>query len=170
MALSGIYPHLQGARLEEAGTTEDFAPGTCTGDNQGGNWIYAQASEAIAIYDLCDISTALVNQAKPTTDLDVDAKVPMLGIPQVAVASGEYAWFWRGPGGGVGRGIKVNAALNCAKDVLLGVTDTDGIVDDDVVTDDMIAGLTLVATINTAAAEGSVATTILAWNLNEGIT
>lgn len=169
MALSGIYPLLQGARFEQADSSPLFATHTCCKDNQGGEWIYAQADEAIAAHDLCKISTAATAQAEPVAAGDIDALVPKLGIPQVALADGEYGWFWRGPGGGVGFGIKVNAALNCAQDVLLFATATDGVVGDAVVTDDCIAGLTICATITTAAAAECYATIPLAANLDEGV-
>jgi peptidoglycan biosynthesis protein MviN/MurJ (putative lipid II flippase) len=170
MALSGIYPAtLQGARYEETSTTALFETGACSIDNQGGQWVYGKASEALAAYQLSIISTAAVRLVQPAAAADIDAKVPMLCIPQVIVASGEFAWFWRGPGGGVGKGIKVLAATSCAQDVLLFATATDGVVDDAVVTDDCIAGLTICATITTAAAAECYATTLLAANLDEGI-
>ena len=170
MALSGIFPvMLATARYEETSTDAKFETGTCSMDNQGGMWVYAKASETIAAYVLSKISTGAVRLAQPVADPDINALVPMLGIPQVAFASGEFGWFWRGPGGGVGKGIKVLAAANCALNVLLFATAVDGVVDDAVVTDDAIAGLTLCASITTAAAAECYASVCLSCNLDEGV-
>lgn len=176
MALSGIYPiDLVQARFEETYTSltvagfPGFQVGDACRDNQGGNWIFAKASEAISAYQLCKISKAATPLCEPVAAADIDSIVPMLGIPQVDIASGSYGWFWRGPGGGVGKGIKVLAALNCVTDVLLFATATDGVVDDAVVTDDCIAGLTICETITTARAVECRATVPLSCNLDEGV-
>jgi len=178
MALSGIYPVINAqARYEETytaidGTDKSFPggnPGDASYDNQGGQWVFAKASETISAYQLCKISTAATPLAEPVKAADIDALVPRLGIPQVGIASGSYGWLWRGPGGGVGHGIKVLAATNCAQDVLLFATATDGVVDDAVVTDDCIAGLTICATITTAAAAECYASVTVACNLDEGV-
>lgn len=169
MALSGIFPSLPGVGFETSGTDALFPTGFSVRDNQGGEWIYAKTSETVSAYQLCKISTAAVRLAQPVAAADIDALVPLLGIPQVDIASGSYGWFWRGPGGGVGKGIKVLAALNCAQDVLLFATATDGVVDDAVVTDDAIAGLTICATITTAAAAECYASMTITCNHDEGI-
>lgn len=175
MALANIYPAtLTGAKYEEAYLSTEaafsqFLPGDVSIDNQGGQWVYAQSSESIAAYQLCKLSTAATTLAQPVAAADIDALVPLLAIPQVAVASGSRGWFWRGPGGGVGRGIKVLAATLCVTDVLLCATATDGVVDDTIVTDDVIAGLTICATIVAAAAAECRATVPLSCNLDEGI-
>lgn len=176
MALSGIYPAtLTQARYEETYTSltvagfPGFNPGDVSLDNQGGIWLFAKASEAIAAYQLCKVTSAATPLGEPVAAADIDSIVPILGVPQVAIASGSYGWFWRGPGGGVGRGIKVLCATNCAQNVLLFATATDGVVDDAVVTDDCIAGLFLCVTITTATAAEVYATIPLAANLDEGV-
>ena len=175
MALVNIYPAtLTSARYEDAYVSTDanfnsFLPGDVSIDNQGGQWVYAQASETIAAYQLCKLSKAATTLAEPVAAADIDSIVPMLAIPQVNIASGSRGWFWRGPGGGVGRGIKVLAAALCVTDVLLFATATDGVVDDTVVTDDCIAGLTICATVTGAAAAECRATVPLSCNLDEGV-
>lgn len=180
MALSGIYPAtLVQAQYEATytaidGTDPSFPggqPGDVSIDNQGGYWIFAKASEAITAHALCVLSKAAVPLAVMAAAGDIDSVVPTLGIPQVAIAEGSYGWFWRGPGGGVGHGIKVLALTLCATDVLLFATATDGCVDDSVVTDDCIAGLSLCST---NAAGGTVATECrasipISCNLDEGV-
>jgi len=170
MALSGIFPVMLGtARYEETSTDAKFETGTCSMDNQGGMWIYAKASETIAAYVLSKISTAAVRLAEPVKTTDIASLVPMLGIPQVNFAIDEFGWFWRGPGGGVGKGIKVLAAASCVKDVLLFTTATDGVVDDAVVTDSAVAGLTICATVTSAAAAECYSSVMLACNQDEGV-
>jgi hypothetical protein len=155
--------------LNDGTENYNFKPGDVSIDNQGGHWIFAKANEALSAYELCKLSSAAIPLAIAAAAADIDAVVPILGIPQVDIASGDYGWFWRGPGGGVGRGIKVLAAANCAQDKLLFATATDGVVDDAVVTDDAIAGLFICATITTAAAAECYATTFIAANLDEGV-
>jgi len=176
MSLSNVFSvDLVGVNFEK--TVEDltsgvvgvYEPGTSATDNLGGKWVFAKANEAIAAYQLCKVSSAAVPLAEPVAAGDIDAIVPILCIPQVAIASGSYGWFWRGPGGGVGRGIKVLAATDCAANKLLFATAVDGVVHDAVVTDDAIAGLFICATITTAAAAEVYATTIISANHDEGV-
>jgi hypothetical protein len=176
MALTNVYSIVPvGVDFEVTATAIDgtvpggFKPGDGAIDNQGGHWIYAKANEALSAYQLCKISSAAIPLAIAAAAGDIDSVVPILGIPQVAIASGSYGWFWRGPGGGVGRGIKVLAAVDCAENKLLFATATDGVVDDAVVTDDAIAGLFICATITTAAAAEVYATTIISANHDEGV-
>lgn len=176
MALSNIYPAtLTQAQYEQTYTSltvagfPGFFPGDVSIDNQGGKWVFAKTSEAVSAYQLCRLSSALIPLAIAAAAADIDSVVPYLGIPQVDIASGSYGWFWRGPGGGVGRGIKVLAAASCVLNVLLFATATDGVVDDAVVTDDCIAGLTICATVTAAAAAECLATIELSCNLDEGV-
>lgn len=144
-----------------------YNPGDVAFDSQGGQWLFAKASEAIDAYALCVLSNALIPLAVEAEAADIATGPKLLGIPQVAVASGNYAWFWRGPGGGVGRGIKVLAANATAGALLHPLSGTPGAVDDANVDEGVIAGLTLAATATTLAATECVATTILTCNLTE---
>ena len=173
MALSGVYPAtLTQARYEETYTSltvpafPGFSPGDVSIDNMGGQWVFAKTSAACAAYALCTLSQAnipLAAEATTTTIADFPVK---LGIPQVAVASGSYGWFWRGPGGGVGRGIKVLAA-NATLAKILYTTATAGVVDDANVDESVVSGLTLTATVTTQDSIEVSASIPLACNLVE---
>lgn len=156
MALSGIFPvDLTGVRFEETSTTALFAPGTVAFDNQGGMWVYGKASGALTIYDLVTISAAATPLfVKADTDTAAILTTPaQLGIAQVAFADTEFGWVWRGPGGGVGHGIKVNCATDVALNAILNPTATAGVVDDAATDEAAISGLRLTAT---TAAGGAI--------------
>lgn len=175
MALSGVYPAtLVNARYEETYTAIDGTvpfPGGKAGDvsidNCGGQWVFCKAGSAIDAYALCTISNANVPIAAMATTTTIASRPGYLGIAQVAIASGSYGWLWRGPGGGVGRGIKCNLAASCVLDVLLSTTATPGVVDDTIVDESVVAGLVSTATITAAAAAEVIATTLLSCNLGE---
>lgn len=155
------------ARFYETSTTALFTPGDVVTDNQGGKWMYGQADEALTAYSLCVLSNALIPQAVEAEAADIATGPKFLGICQVAFADTEYGWFWRGCGGGVGRGIKVRAANATAGALLHPLSGTAGAVDDANVDEGVIAGLTLAATVTTLAATECVATTLLTCNIGE---
>lgn len=176
MTLSNVYPvvlvqsQYEQTYLAVDGTDQSFPgglPGDISQDNQGGNWMLVKAGSAIAQYDLCTITDAAIPIAASATTTTIAGPPGMLGIAQVAIASGSYGWLWRGPGGGVGRGIKCNLAASCAADVLLFTTATPGVVDDAPVDESVVSGLRSTATITTAAAAEVLATTFLTCNLGE---
>ena len=177
MALSDIYSIIPSLGIDYEATiilndgtaNYNWKVGDVSIDNQGGHWIFAKTSEALSAFQLSKLTTALIPLASAVAAADIDSIVPILGIPQVDIASASHGWFWRGPGGGVGRGIKCLCAVNCAQNVLLFATATDGVVDDAVVTDDCIAGLFLCVTITTAIAAEVYATTFVSANLDEGV-
>lgn len=173
MALSGVYPAtLSQARYEETYTSltvagfPGFSPGDVSIDNMGGQWVFCLTASACAAHALCTISQALVPIAAEATTTTIADFPYKLGIPQVAVASGSYGWFWRGPGGGVSRGIKVLAA-NATLGKILYTTATAGVVDDANVDESVVSGLTLTATVTTQAATECSASIPLACNLVE---
>lgn len=142
MALTGIYPAtLTSARYEETSTTPLFTLGDVSIDNQGGRWVYVQANGALTIHDAVKVDND--GQAVQLTTAVSGSEPTRVCVVQVAFADNEYGWAWNGPGGGVGKGIKVNALANCATDVKL-YTATAGNVDDTAT--DLIQGLTLTAT------------------------
>lgn len=168
MALVDISPATYvAARYEETSTTALLTPGSVSIDNMGGHWEYVKASAAVAQYALVTISNALIPLAAEATTTSIAAAPQKLGIAQVAFASADFGWVWRGPGGGVGRGIKCKLAASCALDVLLCTTATAGVVDDAIVDESVVAGLKSTATITTAAAAEVIATTFLTCNLGE---
>jgi hypothetical protein len=167
MALVDIYPRsMTGARYEETSTSALFTPGTESFDNMGGTWVYCKASAACAQYALVTISNALIPLcAEATTTTIANGPVP-LGLTQVAFASADYGWVFRGPGGGVGRGIKCLAA-NAVLDVTMYTTATAGVLDDANVDESVVAGLKLTATVTTQAAVECICSTLLTCNLGE---
>lgn len=147
--LAQTFPlNLQGARFEQNDSSPLFPVGTVADDSQGGQWIYVKSTAAIAQYDLCwvdetgFVALTMLNATTPAAGRPV-----ILGIAQVAFPTGTtYGWLWRGPGGGVGVGLKVNALISCVKDVALYATATAGKVDDAATTNYKIGGFTLTAT------------------------
>jgi hypothetical protein len=119
MPLVNVYPTgLSQAQYEQTylSLTTDksfpgFLPGDASYDNQGGKWLFVLAGAAIAQYDLCSATFAAIPVATAATITTLTTTASrIIGIAQVAIASGSYGWIWLGGGGGVGRGIKVTAA------------------------------------------------------------
>lgn len=168
MALSGIYPvDVTGARFEEVSTTALFKPGTVTRDNLGGNWEYVKANEAITVYSVVHISAAAIPLIEMTEIADMNTGSKKLGVAQVAFAQNEYGWVWRGPGGGVGYGIKVRSENQTAGTLCHPLSGTAGAVDDANVDEGVIAGLVTLTTTTTITAVECFATTLLTCNLGE---
>jgi hypothetical protein len=172
MALSGVYPRdLTNARYEEVTTTAQFDLGTVSVDNFGGQWIYIKAAEILTAYSLCHITNASIEAgtwlAEMTEAADIATGPKFLGLNQVAFAADEYGWLWRGPGGGLGRGIKVRSE-NMTKGALAHpLSGTAGAIDDANVDEGVIAGLTTIATTTTISAVECQASTIITCNLTE---
>lgn len=180
MALSGIYPvTLSKANFEETytaidGTDESF-PGWALGDvcidNLGGQWIFVKAGELLTAYSLCVVLNSSLEDGTYVANMveaaDIATGTKILGINQVAIASGSYGWLWRGPGGRFGSGIKVRSE-NATKGALLyPLSGTAGAVDDANVDEGVIAGLETLVTTTTLTAVECIATTILTCNLTE---
>lgn len=168
MALVDVYSaEKAGVRYEETSTTPLFTPGTEDKDNMGGKWVYVKAAEAITAFSLVHITNANVPLIEMTEIGDMNTGPKFLGVAQVAFDSADYGWVWRGPGGGVGRGIKVRAENATAGALLHPLNSVPGAVDDAGVDEGVIAGLTLTATVTTIAATECIATTTLTCNLGE---
>lgn len=108
---------------------------------------YVHASGAIAQYNLVTMDADF--EAQDATTTTSGARPTRCGVAQIAFADNEYGWVPIGPFP-ESKGFKVNAALNCAKDVKLYTTATDGVVDDSAT--DLVEGLVLTETITTAQA------------------
>lgn len=159
------------AAFEETSTTPLFELGSVCIDNQGGQWIYVKAAEILTDASLCHVTNASIIAgtwlAEMTEAADIATGPKILGLNQVAFAADDYGWLWRGPGGGVGRGIRVrseNMTLGALAHPLSG---TAGAIDDANVDEGVIAGLTTLVTTTTIAAVECMATTILTCNLGE---
>lgn len=118
--------------------------------NKDGVWQFVQANGAIAQYAAVKIDND--GQAVELTTTVTGTEPTSVGIAQVAAADNEYLWVFRGMGGGAGKGIKVLLAQDCAQDVKLYTTATDGTLDDEGSGTDLIENVVLVATITAAQA------------------
>jgi hypothetical protein len=171
MALAGVFPLLQGARFEETSTTPLFAVGTVCQDNCGGQWLYVKAAEILTAYSLCHVTNASIILgtwlAEMTEASDIATGPKFIGLNQVAFAADDYGWIARGPGGGLGRGIKVRSENATAGALLTPLSGTAGAVDDANVDEGVLAGLTTLVTTTTITATEVQMTTILACNLTE---
>lgn len=172
MALAEVFPRdLVGVNFEVTETTAKFPLGTVAFDNHGGQWIYVKAAETLTVYSLCHITNASVIAgtwlAELTEAADIATGPKFVGLNQVAFAASDYGWLCRGPGGGLGRGIKVRAENATAGALLHPLSGTAGAVDDANVDEGVISGLTILVTATTIAATEVMMTTILACNLTE---
>lgn len=172
MALSGVYAKdLVGVNYEEVSTTAKFPVGTVSIDNFGGQWLYVKAAETLTVYSLCHVTNASIILgtwlAELTEAADMATGPKFLGLNQVAFAAADFGWIARGPGGGLGRGIKVRAENATAGALLSPLSGTAGAVDDANVDEGVVAGLTTLVTTTTITATEVQMTTILACNLTE---
>lgn len=172
MALSGVFPRdLTGARYEETSTTAKFPVGTVSIDNCGGQWLYVKAAETLTVHSLCHVTNASIIlgtwKAEMTEAADLATGPKFIGLNQVAFAADDYGWIARGPGGGLGRGIKVRAENATAGALLHPLSGTAGAVDDANVDEGVLAGLTTLVTTTTITATEVQMSTILACNLTE---
>lgn len=171
MAVEAYARDMVGVNFEEVSTTAKFPVGTICLDNQGGQWLYVKAAEALTAFSLCHVTNASIILgtwlAEMTEASDIATGPKFLGLNQVAFASADFGWIARGPGGGLGKGIKVRAENATAGALLHPLSGTAGAVDDANVDEGVIAGLTTLVTTTTIAATEVQMTTILACNLTE---
>jgi len=99
------------------------------GSDKRGDWLFCQASAAIAQYAAVGVNGSGAAAELTTTTYAASAA---LGFAQVAVASGEYFWLWVGGvgGGGTSSGIKGKVAASYVAFALMNTTATAGVVDD----------------------------------------
>ena len=91
-------------------------------DASGNEWLFVQASAAIAQYDVVFSSSAY---AATTLSTSNDARGNLVGVAAVAFASGDYGWVQvKGP-------TTMNVLASCAANVRLNTTATAGSLDDD---------------------------------------
>lgn len=172
MALANVFPRdLIQARYEETSTTRLFQLGSISIDTDGGQWIYVKAAETLTVHSLCHITNASVIAgtwlAEMTEAADLATGPKFIGLNQIAFAAADFGWIARGPGGGLGKGIKVRAENATAGALLTPLSGTAGAVDDANVDEGVLAGLTTLVTTTTITATEVMMTTILACNLTE---
>lgn len=172
MALAGVHPKdMTGVNFEVTETVAKFPVGTICQDNCGGQWVYVKAAETLTVYSLCHVTNASIILgtwlAELTEAADIATGPKFLGVNQVAFASGDYGWLWRGPGGGYGRGIKLRSENTTAGALVHPLSGTAGAVDDANVDEGVIAGLTTCFTTTTISAVECQASTIISCNMTE---
>lgn len=169
MALSGVYP-LDEARItfEVADTSALFTPGITVQDNLGGFWTYVKASGTVLINDLVYMTGAAIPiAASATSTLLTTTASYMIGIAQIAAADTNFIWVWRGFGGGVGHGIKVNTSATATVNTkLYGNSSTAGAVSSSSVAP-LIQGLQMAATVTGAGVGEVYASTLLHINCQD---
>ena len=147
------------------GTTAKFGLGS-TYETKGASYQYFIADGAIAAYAACTVQSDY--DAEEATTTTSGAKPTIVCIPQFAVADNEYFWAPVGPFGPYREDgattFKVLAA-NCAANVKVYTTATDGVVDD--VATDLIAGLCLTETVTTQEAADCIAVQRLVTNCQD---
>lgn len=97
------------------------------GSNKEGTFMFVKASAGIAQYAFVGIDGEGDAAELTTTTY---ASSCAIGVAQVAIASGEYAWVFIGEGGGTGSGIKALFSANYAAFAVINTTATAGVVDD----------------------------------------
>lgn len=140
--MSFTNPAIAGIDVSTASTTALFTPGTYA-EQSGSVYCYLKAHAALTaglVYSYTEASTSTdpavtIAALSQTTD---DTSPLSLCIPQIAVASGSYAWMLVGPGNGV-----VSVLANCAIDVLLYTTATAGSLDDASASAKVVVGIKL---------------------------
>lgn len=148
-----------------------FALGDVVLDNQGGQWLLVRAAESLTDASLCHVTNASVIAgtwlAEMTEAADIATGPKFLGLNQVAADADQYLFIWRGPGGGLGKGIRVRSQNMTAGALAHPLSGTPGAIDDANVDEGVIAGLTTLVTTTTITAVEVMATTIITCNLGE---
>jgi hypothetical protein len=98
------------------------------GSDIDGEWMFVQASAAVAQYAFVLITDAF----RCSETSGASTIVQHVGVAQVALATNEYAWVWIGgpAGGGVGKGIRGKIAASYVVNTPLLTTATAGVADD----------------------------------------
>ncbi len=172
MALSGVYAKdLTNVRYEETSTDAKFPVGTVSHDNLGGEWLYVKAAETLTVHSFCHVTNASIILgtwlAEMSEAADIATGPKFLGLNQVAFAAADYGWLWRGPGGGLGRGIKCRTENASAGALLHPLSGTAGALDDANVDEGVVSGLTSLVTTTTITAVEMQASTFITCNLGE---
>jgi hypothetical protein len=97
------------------------------GSDKVGEFMFIKAGAAIAQYAWVGIDGEGDALELTTTTYASSAAI---GVAQVDIASGEYAWVFVGKGGGTGSGIKALFSANYAACAVVNTTATAGVADD----------------------------------------
>lgn len=122
MTISTNPASIAGVNLAIVDTAAAFQPGTLVHGNYGGEWVYVQASAAIAAGDFVVISKDYAVSLLTTTNSPRGSKV---GVCRTALANTEWGWVQTA---GQAPGRTANAVAANAR---INTTATGGAVDDD---------------------------------------
>lgn len=99
-----------------------FAIGETCESSNGGEFMFVKAASAISQYDFVGIST---NYNAASLSTSTTSLAPIVGVAQVAIASGSYGWVCLRGGG-----ISGNVLLSAATGAALYATTVPGYLDD----------------------------------------
>lgn len=122
-------PTLIGANYASTITSSSLGPsgkafglGDRSTDQDGKDWVFVQASGAIAQYDVVYLTSAYVAATLSTSN---DARGNIVAVAPIAFADTEYGWVQvKGP-------TTMNVKASCAANVRINTTATAGSLDDD---------------------------------------
>lgn len=136
-----------GTNIDVTTTTAEFELGQTVQTNDGGEFIYVQASGAIDQYDFVVIDE---DYQATAAILATGAKGDLGGVALIAFADNEYGFVCRK--GANSSAIKVNAIASCAANTAIYVTATAGHIDDATASgSELVEGLFLTAAADTVA-------------------
>jgi len=105
-----------------ASSGKAFGLGDRSTDQDGKDWVFVQASGAIAQYDVVFLSAAYAASSLSTSN---DARGNLVAVAPIAFADTEYGWVQiKGP-------CTMNVKASCAANARLDTTATAGSLDDD---------------------------------------
>lgn len=138
-----------GVRVSSVSTSALFSVGIQKPGSQASKWMYIQANASIGQY-----AAVMINQSSLAVPLTTtnSASSKQVGFAQVSIASGSYAWVAL-----EGNNISVNLAADCAPNVRLYTTATNGVLDDAIVSAGLIQGVIATVTISNATATRIIA-------------
>jgi len=123
-----------------------FTPGTVMAGTGDSEFVFVKASANIAIGAVVQITTATFAATGITTSNALLGN--LVGVAQVAIASGQYGWVQR-----MGRCDNISVAAGCNPNVQLATTGTAGVLDDTVTGGPvLINGIIITAATTPAAA------------------
>lgn len=122
-----------------------FAAGTVMKGTGESEFIFVKASAAIALGDVCQITSTTAAATGITTTNGLLGS--LVGVAQVAIASGAWGWLQR-----AGACANINVAASCVQNVQLAATATAGVLDDAVTTGlKNVNGIVITTTVTGAA-------------------
>jgi len=138
-----------GAKFDRIDTSAAFTVGIQKPGDQASKWMYIQANASVAAF-----AAVMINQSSKAVPLTTtnSASSKAVGFAQVSVASGSFSWVAL-----EGNNISVNLATDCAPNVRLYTTATNGVLDDAIVSAGLIQGVIATITISNATATRIIA-------------